>query len=121
MPKFVVPAVATTAKTSSGPVRGSSAARSAAPVSRPRSSTGTVDHVDVHDPRGVRDRRVRLGAARDDPPVRAPAAALAPRRVPRGHQRGQVADRAALHEDAAGRRPGSPARSAIQRSAWFSA
>ena len=100
MPKFVVPAVATTANTPSPAA--SSAVRSASPRMRPSASVATPTKSTSITSRGVLDRGVRL-ARRDDLPaavvVGDPAAAGG---VARGHQRGQVALRAARDEDAAG-------------------
>ena len=85
---------------------------------------GGRDHVDVHDGGGGRDGGVRLGAAHDDPARGVGDAVLAvaaARGIPSRHERRQIADRAALHEDAAGGRRAVRTRAASQCSTSFSA
>ena len=124
-PALVVPDVATTATTDSGSASASSAARSASPVNR-WSAVRDHERVDVDDRQRVLDRRVRLVADRDAQPAVARLLAVAldeaaARGVAGDDERREVAGRAARDERAARRTPGSPAASAIQRSAWFSA
>ena len=118
MPKLVVPQVATTAKKVSGPLA-SSTSRSAGPVSRQRSSTGTptssasmtsqADEIEECAPAVAATRFGRM-----------PAAA-----VRRAVWRAETsADRLPMVPPGVNTPPapaGIPTRSAIQRSAWFSA
>ena len=107
MPRLVEPAVATTAKirVAAPAVSASTVARRAAPVSRPRSSPGTsTTSTSITYAQRVLDRRVRLLGHADRPAGRARAARGRGGRLAGRDQRRQVADRAARHEHAAGRR-----------------
>ena len=118
-PALVVPAVATTAKTSARRL-GPATSASAAPVSRPRASPGTCEDPDVHHARRWTDRGVGVGGAGQRPAARRDGVepvleAPLLRGVPGRDERRQVADRAAGDEAAAGRR--RPARAARRASA----
>ena len=69
MPKFVVPAVATTANRPSAPAS-AIVSRSAAAVQPAVLVDGDADEVAVHDVAGRLDRGVRLGGAGHLPPGR---------------------------------------------------
>ena len=129
MPALVVPPVATTGeqRRRARSARSSwhrGVARRAAPVSRPRSSTGAsitsmsmTRAVEAIDEWASAEATMRQRAGRSRPA----AARAVGGGVAGGHQGAQVAGRAARHEAARRRPSGSPARSATQRSAWFSA
>ena len=107
MPKLVVPPVATTAKTSTVVVDLGELLLQRGTGEPPVGVHRDGEQVDVHHPRGVRDRRVRLGAARHHPATGSvqPAIGATGRGVvSRGHQSGQVAEGAALHEHPGRRR-----------------
>ena len=94
-----MPPVAATAKTPSPPSRASDLLQGCA-RQPPAGVRGDREDIGVHD-RGRRgDRGVRL-VGRGQPQPAGRAAVLGDERVPRGHERGQVADRAALDEAAA--------------------
>ena len=95
MPRLVVPAVATDREQALVAVCSAIAASSASPVSRPRVVGRDPQHVDVHHLRGGDDRGVGLVGGGDPQPRGALAAALGQVGVAGGHQRRQVADRAA--------------------------
>ena len=121
-PKFVVPLVATTAKKVSGPC--SSSVRAQLGAGHPQLVVD-VDAADlgVHDGRHRDDRRVRVVGRGD--------AVAGGRRVPAAFALARAVCRATTSADRLPTVPpgtktppadsGRPARSAIQRSAWFSA
>ena len=104
------PTTANSSRSLSSPSEASTRS-SAAPLKRPSVADVDDDHLDVHHRCRGLDRRVRLGARRDRPSWLAaalgrPLVAWRRRRragaVARRDERREVADRAALHEDAAG-------------------